>query len=334
MKPIVGLPYDTMKAFAADLVRLTLSKLAHRLGPSQGGPNDREKDDASLRPVADSRRVSLPYDTMKAFAAELVRLADHAEQAEFHAHSVRQLIGQRDRLMRALELVEHGSATLESRAIGDIIKSIRLTPSQFYQDVYCLILNGVKRDGFFVEFGACDGKLISNTFLFEKEFGWRGILAEPSRHWHKALADTRSAVIEHRCVWARSQECVSFGEPVNDQFRTQSAVVSESQAGNYLDSYEVETISLLDLLREHNAPTLVDFISIDVEGGEHSILEAFDFSQYRFEFLAIETMAPNNEIEALMERNGYGRILSTVSGHDSFFVPLETKRRLPTILCR
>jgi len=271
---------------------------------------------------------------MKAFAADLVRITDHAEQAEFHAHSVRQLIGQRDRLMRALELVEWDSATLDSRAISDIIKSIRLTPSQFYQDVYCLILNGAKRDGFFVEFGACDGKLISNTLLFEKEFGWRGILAEPSRQWHKALADARSCVIEHRCVWARSNERVFFGEPANDEYRTQSAVISESNPRKYLDTYEVGTISLLDLLREHNAPTLIDFISIDVEGGEHAILKSFDFSQYRFGFLAIETMSPNSEIEALLASNGYGRILCTVSGHDSLFVPLERKGRLPAILCR
>ena len=36
----------------------------------------------------------------------------------------------------------------------------------------------MKEGGFFVECGALDGETRSNTLVFEKEYGWRGVLVE------------------------------------------------------------------------------------------------------------------------------------------------------------
>ena len=59
--------------------------------------------------------------------------------------------------------------------------------SQLGQEIFALIENDFKRDGFFVEFGATNGLELSNTHLLEKEFGWTGILAEPAKTWHEDL---------------------------------------------------------------------------------------------------------------------------------------------------
>ena len=76
--------------------------------------------------------------------------------------------------------------------------------AQLKQDVFALIENDFKRDGFFVEFGAANGVHLSNTYLLEKEFGWRGILAEPARMWHADLQRNRTCAIEMDCVWSKS----------------------------------------------------------------------------------------------------------------------------------
>ena len=52
--------------------------------------------------------------------------------------------------------------------------------SQILQDLWVSYELGEKQDGFFVEFGATNGLANSNTWLLEKKYGWKGILAEPN----------------------------------------------------------------------------------------------------------------------------------------------------------
>ena len=44
--------------------------------------------------------------------------------------------------------------------------------------------------------------------------------------------------------------------------------------------YKVETISLNDMLELHNAPLIIDYLSIDTEGSEYEILSCLDFELY------------------------------------------------------
>ena len=46
---------------------------------------------------------------------------------------------------------------------------------QLKQDLECLEYFKNKKDGFFVDIGAGNGKDLSNTYLLEKNFGWKGM---------------------------------------------------------------------------------------------------------------------------------------------------------------
>jgi hypothetical protein len=100
-----------------------------------------------------------------------------------------------------------------------------------------------------VEFGACDGLLINNTWLLETRFGWRGILSEPARTWQAALRQNRNCIIDTRCVWKESGQTKAFGEYVDDSYKTQSSVLDENSPPTS-QRYEVETVSLYDLLQQ------------------------------------------------------------------------------------
>ena len=57
-----------------------------------------------------------------------------------------------------------------------------------------------KKKGYFVEFGAQNGIDHSNSYLLEKKFGWKGILAEPSKGSQKKLIENRDSHIDFDCV--------------------------------------------------------------------------------------------------------------------------------------
>ena len=86
--------------------------------------------------------------------------------------------------------------------------------------------------------------------------------------------------------------------------------------------YEVETVTLLDLLTEHNAPMIIDFLSVDTEGSELDILASFDFSKFTFKVITVEhNWTPNRtNIHDILSVNGYHRIFEDISECDDWYV--------------
>jgi FkbM family methyltransferase len=197
--------------------------------------------------------------------------------------------------------------------------------SQFKQDVFVQHVLSFKQNGFFVEFGATDGIELSNTHQLEKAFGWSGILAEPARGWHSSLANNRSCAIDHSCVWKVSGEQIEFTETMIGGLSTISAFSDSDALGGLRRNrqrYRVPTISLMDLLQKHNAPFDIDYLSIDTEGSELAILEAFDFNSYNISIITCEhNFRPDREkIFNLLSSKGFIRQFEEFSDVDDWYV--------------
>lgn len=152
--------------------------------------------------------------------------------------------------------------------------------AQLKQDVFALVENGFKRYGFLVEFGAASGVELSNTYLLEKEYGWRGILAEPARMWQARLAQHRTCAVKTDCGLTKTGEILSFDMAEEGEYSTLSDYAAKDiHAGTRKNktTFCATTISLLDLLKKYNAPRVIDYISIDTEGSEYQIPKYFDF---------------------------------------------------------
>jgi len=50
---------------------------------------------------------------------------------------------------------------------------------------------------YFIDIGANDGKTLSNTFLLEKQYNWKGICSEPLPSAFKKLIKCRSVVCDN-----------------------------------------------------------------------------------------------------------------------------------------
>ncbi len=209
----------------------------------------------------------------------------------------------------------------------DIFRSYASMKSQLGQDVFALWASGMKREGFFVEFGAGDGVHLSNSYLLEKEFGWTGILAEPLPEYHEELALNRTAAIETSCVWNTSGETLDFVS-VGYLSTVADYADSDMHAKSRADSpvFSVKTISLLDLLDSHQAPASIDFLSIDTEGSEYAILSAFPFGEkYTIKAIACEHNYSDHrmDIVRLLEGKGYTQVGADISKYDDWFVLKE-----------
>jgi len=206
-----------------------------------------------------------------------------------------------------------------------VMKYLSKSKSQLRQDLFVLSFLDFKTNGFFVEFGGTDGVELSNSYLMEKEFGWSGIVAEPAKYWHNALRKNREYFIETACVWKDSYSTLSFNEVNARVFSTinlfsESDLHSETRKNG--KTYDVETISLNDLLIKYDAPRIIDYLSIDTEGSEFEILNGFDFSGHSFRVITCEhNYTPmRKQIFDLLTKNGYERCYQEFSKFDDWYV--------------
>ena len=197
--------------------------------------------------------------------------------------------------------------------------------AQLLQDLFVRHeLKGLQ-GGFFVEFGAADGIHLSNSWGLETQLAWRGILAEPAHSWHEQLKVNRSCAVDTRCVWNRTGEILQFNEVPVSEFSTVAAFTDKGQRADSRKNgtlYEVETISLLDLLSEHAAPKCIDYLSIDTEGSELTILEAFDFSRFEVRVITVEHnfSSDREKIFDLLTARGFKRKFADFSSFDDWYV--------------
>lgn len=206
--------------------------------------------------------------------------------------------------------------------------------AQILQDLWVCYELGERRGGFFVEFGATNGVVNSNTWLLEKRYNWKGILAEANPVWHEQLSESRQVAIDRRCVGASTGEVVAF--LTTNSSDPELSSIAEFAGGDHFDEVRaqgvligVETVSLNDLLVTHNAPSKIDYLSIDTEGSEYEILSRFDFSSYSIDLLSIELNKKTEaKIEAMLAEHDYIRVFKEFSQWDGWFVKSDRRRQV------
>lgn len=199
--------------------------------------------------------------------------------------------------------------------------------SQYGQDKLIETLFAGLRDGVFVDIGAHDGVTFSNTFHLEK-LGWTGLAVEPIPDVYLKLAQNRLCETVEGCVTASSgkarfRRCLGCTEML-------SGIVSEyhprhlqliqryirDQGGTY-EEIEVDCFRLNDLL-DHFQIRHIDYLNIDVEGAELSILRDLDFSRVHISVIGVENNYSDYRIPRLLATKGFD--FRFIAGCDSFFL--------------
>jgi len=213
------------------------------------------------------------------------------------------------------------------------------------QDLWVLhnVFPGRTDPGFFVEAGASDGVYSSNTYLLETAHNWTGLCCEPNRKFFARLQQNRKCAVRNCALGDRDGEAEFieagwFGvvpSLVEDVFAAQGQSIEQHVNyqkdfdGEQAERVKVALRSLDSLLDEVSAPETIEYLSLDVEGGELAVLSAYPFAKRRILCMTVELHYPDpngnlvdtmncSAVRKLLRDNGYALAKSLFV--DDFFV--------------
>ena len=154
-----------------------------------------------------------------------------------------------------------------------------------------------KKNGFFLEIGAYDGIEGSNCFHFEKFLNWNGIAFEPSKIQYEKLKNNRNCKILNKAMSNSILE-VDFVEVIegltqmsgikNENYTAEKIIKKNGQCKT-----EISKIITTTFDKEVSSDQEIDYLSIDIEGGELSVLETIDFEKYTIKVVSVENNLPD-----------------------------------------
>jgi len=182
---------------------------------------------------------------------------------------------------------------------------------------------------FFIDIGANDGETWSNTLFLEKSLNWKGICIEPHPTMFKKLITTRcvecinvavsdkEGIADFLCIEG-SWEANMLSGLVDKYGQQHKERVDKEYVrfGGVSTNIQVPTIPLQSILDVRNI-SKVDYLSIDTEGAELSILQSLDFSKVDITLISVETNYGGDEFDKIL--NSYGYNFVTKVACDSFY---------------
>ncbi|XP_022187984.1 protein Star isoform X2 [Nilaparvata lugens] len=143
---------------------------------------------------------------------------------------------------------------------------------------------GNKKNGFFIECGALDGEVRSNTLNFERFHNWTGLLIEADP------LNYANMVKKNRKAWL-SQTCLSihpYPEIVSFEQNYNIGKISSLRPGSVHKGHtDVQCFPFYTFLLALNIKQ-VDYFSLDVEGSELDVLRTIPFDKVDIKTLSVE----------------------------------------------
>jgi len=177
--------------------------------------------------------------------------------------------------------------------------------SQYKQDKF-LHENIFKdhKNGIFVDAGAHDGISLNNTLFFEKNYNWTGINIEPIKTVYDRLVINRPKSININCAAGLSDgtsefilntgytEMLSGLKNEYDNRHYNRTLTENHYNGGTTNVINVDVKTLDTILKENNIKH-INYLSIDVEGAEYSVIKGIDFDNVFIDVIEFENNYPD-----------------------------------------
>ena len=175
-------------------------------------------------------------------------------------------------------------------------------------------------NGYFIEIGAHDGVHNSNTLYFEKNMNWHGLLIEPSPHYDFLIKNRskKNKFFNTGCSEFDSSDDAlllgdgdfSFCKDLVDKKYFDWYSIKQKQAIKNITSKRIKLRTLNSILIDSDAPKLIDFFSLDVEGMEMNVIKGINFDSFNFQYFLIECANQSNfeKIDKFLSKRNYTHI--------------------------
>ena len=173
--------------------------------------------------------------------------------------------------------------------------------SQGYEELIVRDFFGDKKEGVFVDVGCYLPRELSTTYYLEDRLQWTGIGIDAQRDFATAWKKERP-----RSTFVATAISDKDGETLTLFIAGTTASLEKWAMEIFtkdLKEIEVKTITLNTLL-DMLVVDKVDFLSIDIDGGEIGALNGFDIQRYKPELCAVEAVMPEL-VKEYFAANGY-----------------------------
>ena len=159
-------------------------------------------------------------------------------------------------------------------------------------------------------------------------FNWKGICIEPNPYFFNKLKRNRRCILDDSIV-NNKRELIKFridngqlgGIVADDTDNNTQHRGEELLAAKFI---EKRAKSLTDILDFHNAPLLIDYFSLDVEGSEERVVKGINFKKYVFKCITVER--PTENVNNILFDNGY--IFVKNYKYDTFYIHHSIKENI------
>ena len=156
-----------------------------------------------------------------------------------------------------------------------------------------------KKNGVFIETGAADGFIESHTLFLEQNYGWTGLLIEPTpEQFNYCKRFRKNCIVENFFLTDFSN--TSSTTQMRDAQRSSRKVGHNLHSDSTYNRYNQEIIEetknktffakniTLDSLLEKHSINHVDIMILDVEGDVFEVLNGYDHNSKIIDFLLVE----------------------------------------------
>jgi FkbM family methyltransferase len=177
--------------------------------------------------------------------------------------------------------------------------------------------------GFYVDVGAHHPKRFSNTYALYRK-GWRGLNIDANPGSMALFHDIRPRDINiEAAISSAPQELTYyiFNDPALNTFQKDLALKRAGGTYSIIKEVSIVTAPLRQLLDQYvPAGTVIDLMTIDVEGLDYDVLQSNDWSRYSPEFILVECFgaatleeASSDPVARLLSQHHYSMVAKSMN---------------------